>query len=521
MRNTADDGRDAALMPNGGQVQGFRAMLQARSCDVEWDQSVLATDSGGMVYFAQFLSEGHVFREWVDACPLRYTSNNAPEKAAVLATVVVGVVKGAWRYAHMGTVRHDRLLAGILNVPGLVSEDAVRRAFGQCRRHEREWNEWLSRFELATLGPLLTERYVLDLDTTIKPLYGHQEGAELGYNPQKKGRPSHAVHTAFIGALRLVFSIDEQAGKRHAARHLAPGLWARLDALPPESRPALLRGDVAFGCEEYMCACEARGLDYLFKLRRTTRIRDLVRSVAARAQECWQAAADGWETCEARVRLTGWCRDRRVVVARRPAQHTGREHSPSRQQELALMDTVVRMGWEYTVLVTAGDLPADALLQLYRERADCENVFDELKNQWGLGGFVTHDIQRCRVMARIVALLCNWWNVFARLADPSEHMEAITSRPLLLQVMAQAVRHAGRTVLRLSSHHGLVRQVRTAFTRLDTIFRRLSAIAEQLGKADRWPLLLSLAFVKWLRGRVLTKGFPADPVLTPLLACTS
>ena len=41
--------------------------------------------------------------------------------------------------------------------------------------------------------------------------------------------------------------------------------------------------------------------------------------------------------------------------------------------------------YEYTVLVT--DLPHNvcALAQLYRSRADSENTFDELKNQWGWG----------------------------------------------------------------------------------------------------------------------------------------
>ena len=31
--------------------------------------------------------------------------------------------------------------------------------------------------------------------------------------------------------------------------------------------------------------------------------------------------------------------------------------------------------------------------QLYRDRGDCENAFDELKNQWGWGGFTTHDLE--------------------------------------------------------------------------------------------------------------------------------
>ena len=31
------------------------------------------------------------------------------------------------------------------------------------------------------------ERLVLDLDATIKPLYGHQDGAVVSYNPRKPG----------------------------------------------------------------------------------------------------------------------------------------------------------------------------------------------------------------------------------------------------------------------------------------------------------------------------------------------
>ena len=37
---------------------------------------------------------------------------------------------------------------------------------------------------------LLDKPWVLDIDATVKPLYGRQEGAELGYNPAKPGRPS-------------------------------------------------------------------------------------------------------------------------------------------------------------------------------------------------------------------------------------------------------------------------------------------------------------------------------------------
>jgi hypothetical protein len=51
-----------------------------------------------------------------------------------------------------------------------------------------------------------------------------------------------------------------------------------------------------------------------------------------------------------------------------------------------------------------------------RDRGDGENVFDEMKNQWGWGGFTTHDLARCRLAARLIALIYNWWNIFVRLA---------------------------------------------------------------------------------------------------------
>jgi hypothetical protein len=84
------------------------------------------------------------------------------------------------------------------------------------------------------------------------------------------------------------------------------------------------------------------------------------------------------------------------------------------------------------VLVTDVTYPLETVAQLYRDRCDCENGFDELKNQWGLGGFTTQDITRCQTSARIVALAYNWWSWYCRTAHPEGRLEAVTSRPLLL-----------------------------------------------------------------------------------------
>ncbi len=74
--------------------------------------------------------------------------------------------------------------------------------------------------------------------------------------------------------------------------------------------------------------------------------------------------------------------------------------------------------WEYTVLATNATYELAAIGQLYRDRCDCENGFDELKNQWGWGGFTTQDMHRSQIAARAVALVCNWWSWYVRAANP-------------------------------------------------------------------------------------------------------
>jgi len=73
----------------------------------------------------------------------------------------------------------------------IVSEDAVRRALLAIDAAEGAVWQHLQ----YCVEPLLAEPWILDVDTTITPLYGHQEGATLGYNPKKPGRPSHCRHT--------------------------------------------------------------------------------------------------------------------------------------------------------------------------------------------------------------------------------------------------------------------------------------------------------------------------------------
>lgn len=286
----------------------------------------------------------------------------------------------------------------------------------------------------------LSTAWILDCDTTVKPLYGRQAGAEVSYNPQKPGRPSHVVHTYWISPLRLVLDADVQGGKSQTAKHGLPRFCAVLSGLTPPQRPALVRGDSAFGNEGVMAAMETLKQAYLFKLRQTSGIKRLIERQWSRRD--WQAVGQGFDAVETTLQLSGWSRARRVVVLRRRVRDRlvaeVQGNPPSGQQTLLFADAKedTRL-WEYAVLVSNTDHSLDAIGQLYRDRADSENGFDELKKQWGWGGYTTHDLERCNLSARAVALVYNGWTWYVRLAHPQARREAITSRPLLLSGVAR------------------------------------------------------------------------------------
>ncbi len=96
---------------------------------------------------------------------------------------------------------------------------------------------------------LLKEPWILDMDGTVKPLYGQQEQAVRGYNPTKMGRPSHVYQTYIIASIRMVLEVEVQAGNRRASQYAQPGLWAWQEKWPSEQWPKLNRGDVSWGTE--------------------------------------------------------------------------------------------------------------------------------------------------------------------------------------------------------------------------------------------------------------------------------
>lgn len=476
------------------RVETFGGTVQ-----VKWEEDAGVSMHGPLTYFVEFLKVSGVWERFVEECPLHYTSRNAPSKNEILGTILFSVLSGHRRYAHITAIRGDDVLPGLLGIKQFRSEDSVRRAFE--KQDEEALTLWMDRFTNETYAVLLEHPWILDLDATVKTLYGRQEEARIGYNPMKPGRPSHVYQAMLFTAAKLVINVDVQAGNQMASQYAQPTLWGWLEARERKYWPTLLRGDIAHGNEEMMAGAEQRGVAYVFKLRQTKGVVKLIEKLARRGDKAgWAEAGQGWEGVEEELQLQGWSRKRRVIVLRRKSLH---RRAPEQKAggQLALPGMVIEHKdgdwYEHAVLVAnweQRDLLAVA--QVYRDRGDAENMFDELKNQWGWTGFSTADLKRSQLMARMVALIFNWWSIFTRMATGSRHGEAITTRPLFQHGVARRTRHANQTVLSLSSLHGKARRVANLLSKISAWVQRIRDDAEQLAGPARWARLVWRIFAE-------------------------
>ena len=505
----------------------------------EWDETSPVTREGSLLFFFQFLEAGGRWEHFLRDCPLTYTGNRGSGAKNVMGTVLLSVLSGHWRYAHINGVRGDGVNPGLLGMDGTVSEDAVRLAM--YRIPETAGLDWLSSQILDTIAPALGLPWILDIDVTVKPLYGRQEGAEIGYNPQKPGRPSHDYHSYFVANLRISIGVEVRPDNEHAGAKGLPGLWQTLGKLPRHQWPTFIRGDCGYGQEAILLESEERLVPYLFKLRHTAKVKALVQRMM-REGALWQDCGDGWQALESTLCLTGWSRHRRVILVReapsrapvaeaelvieidpaalahppggKPRKAKKKRRGKDRQSQLPLPNAS-GTGWDarptpwsgkIAVLVTSLDAatwPAIHIPKQYRDRADAENCFDELKNQWGWGGYTSRKLAPCRIMANLIALFYNWWNLYLRFYDGEHHREAIRSRPMLMSGVGRQVQSGGQRTIKVSILHEKGDLVARAIRQISGEIGQIRAITERWSVGQRWTLLLTRLLRRWLGGKWL------------------
>ena len=415
------------------------------------------TPFGGFVPWAAFINHIGIVKHLAKDCPVKRTSPNAAPVYDVIQSFMLTALADGRRFSHIERMREDPTIPEIFGMESVVNDDTVRRFFKSV--DPVMGAEWIAR-HAKPMWAALPDRVIMDWDSTVQTRYGHQEGAEVGYNPAKPGRRSLHPLLAIAAGTRLCPVYRFRSGDA-----VSSSCWqeAMMDAQRwlGVRKIWLNRGDIGFGNDAVMSWHEqALGRPYyLFKLKLTSNVKKALHEVPDTDWQGPAKVAGGWQLAEGVVQLVGWKNTRRVVFARQlqgcvPSQKAGEFWDLNKH--------------EFAVYVT--NLPAEHTVwniqSLYRDRADCENVFDELKNQWGFNGFSSKSRATTELAARLLLLVYNLWTLFVRFIIPQHHTEAKKGRRWFLIIAARLVESGRQKEIQVSIRGGWAEQLKAGYTRL-------------------------------------------------------
>jgi len=204
----------------------------------------------------------------------------------------------------------------------------------------------------------------IDVDSTVRTTYGKkQQGAEVGYNPHKRGATSYNPQLAFCAATKEILQGWMRCGDAYTSNEIV-AFMQQLAAHLPKSMRLIFRGDAGYFVGALLDWLDPRGYGYLIKVK-------LKGLVGLLEEKQWSPVAGhaDWEQTQFTHRCGTWSQARNFVAVRRAKDEDSR------------LD--IRT-YDYFCYVTTENLTPWQTHKKYGERATCETWIDEAKNQMGM-----------------------------------------------------------------------------------------------------------------------------------------
>ena len=266
-------------------------------------------------------------------------------------------------------------------------------------------------------------------------VFGQQEGARVGFNPKKRGRPSYQPLLCFEGKTADVWEGVYLPGDMHPAPHTISLLEKSVAKLPAGIREIRARADSAFydhALAEYLQDLPAF---YAIVARITKPVQRYLGNLS------YEEVFPEFWLSEFEYKPLGWKASQRFVVVRRRIPE-----KPSWQLSLFKMS-----GYTYHVIVTNLSLQPLRLWRFYNQRATGELIIRELLEAYTLGKIPSKEWASNQAYFQLVLFAYNLINWFRRLCLPEDwqRFNLQTIRNRLFLVPAQFLRPQGRPMLSL------------------------------------------------------------------------
>src|SRR5438094_5167479 len=236
------------------------------------------THFGGIYFFHEFLRVLQI-RNFL-ARNVRYPRRNHDYSLSqMILALVYPLVLGLDRLETASFLRSDGTFQYLTGLPSFPDQQTLRRflqnAPAQLREQLHRANDRLLQRFIHL--PEHRSRLIFDLDSTVVTSFGHQEGAEVGYNPRYRGKRSYDPLLCLEANSSFLWDVELRRGDA--------GTWAGSEELlaccflssPSDVREVRVRADAGFGYGPVLDMLEARLAQYSVVARMTRSLKRALR----------------------------------------------------------------------------------------------------------------------------------------------------------------------------------------------------------------------------------------------------
>ncbi len=341
------------------------------------------TSQAGLVPVVKFLDKIGLSKV-VESTVEHVRGENATyEISDVVNLTTVGIVGGARYLTGVVTVWSDRVLrqlGGWLRIPDDTTLSRIFKGLGQKHvvqlevvNHKLRGRVWKQALRWGKSKVRILPNLWIDGDSTVKTVYGKQEGAQKGFNSHKKGALSYHPLLAFCTETKEILQGWFRCGSAYTSNGIV-GFMKHLVAHLPHRLRVIFRADSGFFSGDLLDFLESRGFGYLVKVK-MKKLRQLLE------KQKWTSVQGqpGWQQCEFKYACKNWKKERRFVAVRNEKQ----------EKKSAQLKLIEMKDYEYFCYVVSEKYTPWQTHKKYGERATSETWIEEAKNQMALAHIKT------------------------------------------------------------------------------------------------------------------------------------
>lgn len=283
--------------------------------------------------------------------------------------------------------------------------------------------------------PFSRTSYWLDFDSTVRTIWGNQEGAFRGYNPHNKGKKSYHPLLCIEAHRRECLGGELRYGNVHTAEGVRAMLTKVLAVLPKGVRSLRSRADAGFYDGGFVAQLSENLVEFAIVARMTAPLKQKVPGLR------YTKIDEILATAEFRYQPHDWDTRYRFVVLRERL-------TERRDAQLTLFKM---QAYAYHVIVTNSALTPYGVFTFYQDRSGMEPIIGAMRDGYLLGTAPTKHFAANALYTELSMLAYNLITWFKILCLPEEWQAYTidTLRHKLLLIPGVFTRTGHRPMLKL------------------------------------------------------------------------